>query len=90
MNDGVDFIFLENLFRTLPIANIRLVEFHLFTSELFHTTKALFAGIGKIIHDDDAVTLVEKFQYGMGADKPASAGNQNCFHRFILPPKNSL
>jgi len=45
-------------------ANIRLVEFHLFTGELFHTTKALFAGIGKIIHDDDAVPLVEKFQYG--------------------------
>lgn len=70
MNDGVDLVFLKDLFRPLPIADIRLVKLYLFTRQLFHAPQALLAGVGEIIHHDDAVPIFEEFQYSMGAVNP--------------------
>ena len=50
MNDGVDLVFLKDLFRPLPIADIRLVKFYLFTRQLFHAPQALLAGVGEDVY----------------------------------------
>ena len=80
MNDCVKFIFGENLFHCLTVANVCIIKLKIFPCDLANSIHCLLTRIVKIINYSNLVTAIKQFYKSVTSDKACTTRQKNFFH----------
>ena len=73
VDDGVDGMFPKDAVENRAVADVRLVEEDVLARDLFGALERDLARVGKIVDDDDVMTMVQQLYQSVRADEPGSA-----------------
>ena len=83
MNDTSDVIFFKDRIECSTVTDVIFIENEILSRNLLDAFKGFFTGIDQVVDNNHPVSLVQKLNTGMAADKAGSTGNKNV-HFFLL------
>ena len=75
MDDRVDLGLGKDLFKTLAVEEVDLVEFEVLAGDLADAVEGLGLGVDKVVDNDEFLPAFEKLDAGVGADIAGAAGD---------------
>ena len=86
MDAALDFVFLKYPFQRRAVKKIDLIKRRSLAGDRLNAIQYTRLTVGKVIHDNDILTRIQKFNHGMRTDKAGSTCNQyrHAQHPFFI------
>ena len=85
VDNCVDLLVCEDPAGAFIVQHIRFIEFEVLACDLPYPVECLRLGVAEVIHYNNVIARIEKFNTSMASDKACAACYKNCTHNNSPP-----